>query len=144
MNTLFVMVGIPGSGKSTYANTLGFKVVSTDSIREELFGDASDQRNGDVVFSTAFERLNEELKSGNSVVFDATNVRRDARERVLENCKNNYSKAVAVVMNTSLGNCITRNDGRDRNVPVSVIRRMYHSFDPVTEDEKFDEVITVD
>lgn len=41
----FVMlVGLPGSGKSTYAQTLNetHSIHSSDAIREELFGDANE------------------------------------------------------------------------------------------------------
>ena len=35
-----MLIGLPACGKSTYAKNLeGFKVLSSDSIREELYGD---------------------------------------------------------------------------------------------------------
>ena len=45
--TLYVMVGLPGSGKSTYAQHLAhfknIKIVSTNAIREQLYKDATIQ-----------------------------------------------------------------------------------------------------
>ena len=41
---LLMLVGLPGSGKSTYCKTYkNFKVHSSDALREELFGDESCQ-----------------------------------------------------------------------------------------------------
>lgn len=42
MSKLIIPVGVPGSGKSTLAATIpGAIVLSSDNIREELFGDAN-------------------------------------------------------------------------------------------------------
>lgn len=42
MSKLIIPVGVPGSGKSTLAATIpGAVVLSSDDIREELFGDAN-------------------------------------------------------------------------------------------------------
>lgn len=43
MANLIMLVGVPGSGKSTLAETLDGVVVSSDNIREELWGDANAQ-----------------------------------------------------------------------------------------------------
>lgn len=44
---LFIMCGLSGSGKSTIAKDLAIKhnaeIVSSDAIREELFGSCQDQ-----------------------------------------------------------------------------------------------------
>ncbi len=45
MANLIVLIGVPGSGKSTLAATLDGVVVSSDDIREELWGDADAQYN---------------------------------------------------------------------------------------------------
>ena len=41
MNTLIVLIGLPGAGKSTFAGTLPGTLVSTDAIRKELYGGES-------------------------------------------------------------------------------------------------------
>ena len=79
---LIVMCGAPGSGKSTVAEAVaedfGFVIVCPDDIREELFGDASDQSQGWRVFQIAYERMRDGLLTDDvsGVIFDATNCKR--------------------------------------------------------------------
>ena len=87
MPILIVMAGAPASGKSTIADEIadafGFEIVCPDDIREELFGDASIQRDGDRVFGIAYAQMRSALGAGADVIFDATNCRRKARREVL-------------------------------------------------------------
>lgn len=63
MPTLTVLCGLPGSGKSTYAMTLGVTVVTADSIRER--GEAAG-----VAFGVLYTRVRRALASGRDVVAD--------------------------------------------------------------------------
>ena len=63
--TLYTMIGLPGSGKSTFAvNHPECIVVSTDAIRGELFGDESEQKDGKLVFDVAYARLAKAVEAG--------------------------------------------------------------------------------
>ncbi|MDO3410352.1 AAA family ATPase [Saccharibacillus sp. CPCC 101409] len=88
MNTIHMLVGIPGSGKSVYARELEKQtrgvIVSTDGIRQRLFGGESKQKNTYVVFDEAFREIGQALDSGRDVIFDATNVDRDRRAKFLK------------------------------------------------------------
>lgn len=89
---LYVPVGIPGSGKSTWVRTMlnGVTVVSSDEIRKELFGDLrsahdvspeqkkeNNRRVWDIFYLTVKVAL--ELED---VVADGTNLRDFAREKL--------------------------------------------------------------
>ena len=85
---LAVMVGISGSGKSTYAkglktallleNKLPSESVSTDDIRLEITGNAEDQTQNGRVFSVARARVAAALAAGKNCIIDATSpTRRD-------------------------------------------------------------------
>ena len=77
MNICLVLVGISGSGKSTYSDYLrrvGFEVFSSDEIRKELWGDENDQKNPSEVFNTLHRRILSALKEGKNCVYDATNI----------------------------------------------------------------------
>ena len=77
----FVMLcGIPGSGKSTYAEQFNrlshnsYMILSSDKIREELLGSAEDQSNNALIFKTMHERALMALDKGINVIYDATNM----------------------------------------------------------------------
>ena len=69
MSELIVMCGPAGSGKSTWAQEYakshnGYIIVSTDAIRQLVFGDANDQRNPKLIFDFAYNNIEEFLKDG--------------------------------------------------------------------------------
>ena len=93
MAKLIILCGLPGSGKSSYAEQ--FKAVddasctditvihSSDAIREELFGDAGSQEDNGRVFELMRKRTTEDLKAGKTVIYDATNITRKARKSAI-------------------------------------------------------------
>jgi len=91
MNVIHMLAGIPGSGKSHYAKELCKReravLVSTDAIREQLFGSESKQKSSYLVFDRAFAEMERALGSGRNVVFDATNVSRERRLKLLKRFK---------------------------------------------------------
>ena len=59
MQKLIVMVGVPGSGKSTYAKNTFSKtaeILSSDALRKELLGNENDQKHNDYVFAELYKR----------------------------------------------------------------------------------------
>lgn len=89
---LFFMVGLPASGKSTYAKELSKNynaiILSSDEIRKELCGDENSQDKNNEVFIVLHRRIKEYLKSGKNVVYDATNVNSKRRKAFLDELKN--------------------------------------------------------
>ncbi len=88
MNTIHMLIGIPGSGKSVHARRLEKEtrgvIVSSDAIRLRLFGGESKQKNTYVIFDEAFREIGQALADGRDVIFDATNVDRDRRSKFLK------------------------------------------------------------
>jgi predicted kinase len=78
-NTLFIPVGVSGSGKSFLGNWLqknykDIEIVCPDDIRAEKFGDINDQEHGGVVFMIANKSIASNLKNNKNVYFSATNL----------------------------------------------------------------------
>lgn len=145
MNVYF-MVGIPGSGKSTWIhnNLPGCTIVSTDAIREELFGNA-EISGGGRVFELAYKRVLDALRDGRDVVFDATNLNPGARKRLLDRLRASGMayRAVAVVLEVSPATALEYQKARARKVPEAVVHMLHRTYVPPSPEEGFAEVIFV-
>lgn len=130
-NQAFIMlIGCPASGKSTFAKTLKSDrneliIINPDDIREELNGDRYDQRNNYEVFSKTYERIDNSISSGKSVVYDATNTITKFREKALHAANKKDILLVGVLFDTTLTGCFTRNTTKPVPVNCSIIEKMY-------------------
>lgn len=144
MQTFYMMVGLPGSGKSFTAKTLPHAVIhSSDAIRAESLGDENRQDQQDLVFQTLHERVLRDLADGADVVYDATNL--DYKRRMgfiqrVDAINLSTLHKVCVFMATPYEKCLTRNQSRERFVPESVIDRMYKKIDIPMMAEGWDEI----
>lgn len=147
MSDLYVMCGLPASGKSTYAIQLAAKenaiVVSTDNIRGILNGDESIQDNAEKVFKLAHNMIFDYLNKGTNVVFDATNISYKRRIDLIKRYRKYADKIICVFMAVPYEVCLERNQKRERKVPEEVIERMYHNFYVPQPFEGFDKVVTM-
>lgn len=139
--TYYIMVGIPGSGKSTYALTLGERIFSSDMYRELLTGDTNNQLSNDAVFKLLHKDIRECLSSGKSCILDATNVSRKDRRKSLEAAKGLDCITCAVVICPPYEVCLERNRGRSRIVPDEVMDKMVRRFEFPQKFEGFDNII---
>lgn len=150
-NVLIIMVGPPGCGKSTLVEALrseqGYNVVSSDSIREELFGDAAVQDDAKRVFNLVYKRIDLLGRSGENVVYDATNCIRKYREKLVSRYSRIFSYVICMYYDGTVEACKERNRSRDRVVPEEVIDRMFRKYQEggyPTKDEGFDLVMSFD
>lgn len=129
MAEFVMLIGLPASGKSTYAQSLNktHVVCSSDEIRAEL-GDVNDQKKNGQVFSIMEERALTALKCGKNVVYDATNLKRKDRAKILSVIPDGVI-CRAIVFAVPYEECLERNAVRDRIVPGKVMKRMYMSFE---------------
>lgn len=138
-----MVVGLPGSGKSTYIEKYysNYRVHSSDAIREELSGDVNNQDINKQVFSTLHKRVKDDLVAGYNVVYDATNISWKRRKAFLQELKNINCHKECVLMATPFELCVQRNNERDRVVPYFVIERMYKNFDIPWYNEGWDSIV---
>lgn len=138
-----MLVGLPGSGKSTYIKKYfnqNLRVHSSDNIREELSGDVNNQDINKKVFELLHKRVREDLKNGISCVYDATNISWKKRKAFLESLKGIKCIKTCHVIATPYEVCLEQNRQRDRVVPEDVIERMYMNFDIPFYNEGWDDI----
>jgi protein phosphatase len=112
--SLVLLVGVAGSGKSSFANKhfRPTEILSSDFCRGLVSDDESDQ----AATKDAFEVLRfiaaKRLSAGRLTVIDATNVQREARGFSLELARQFHIKPVAIVFDLPLDICAERNQNR--------------------------------
>lgn len=126
--SLVVLVGIAGSGKSTFARAhfRATEVVSSDACRELVADDADDQSATADAFSLLTFIADKRLRRGRMTAVDATNVKRSDRRRVLGLARAHQVPAVAVVLALPLEACVRRDARRaERTVGREVLARQH-------------------
>lgn len=138
-----MMVGIPGSGKSTFAEQLAAQteavLVSTDRLRAELTGSPTDRSRDRLVFARAAIDIEAALRYGLNVVYDATNLTVHDRERMLRLVPAG-TKKVCYYFKVPLETALVRNQNRERVVPPEVIEAMFRRLEEPRPEEGWDEI----
>lgn len=146
MRELFIICGIPGSGKSTflrnYVKEHSSIVVSRDAIRFSLLKENSDYFEYEPIVEQMFYNgIIKALQLGYDVFADQSSISPAARKKLLSRVCS-YKKVNAIYVKTPLEICIKRNNfriGRAR-VPKEVILDMHKHFSPPTFEEGFDSI----
>lgn len=134
-----VLVGLPGSGKSSYLERKGVTGLSSDAIRVLLADDATDQTIHERVFETLRYLLRQRLAIGRPVTYiDATNLRPEERRPYVGIGKSYGCELEAVFFDVPLEVCRARNAARDRIVPEEAMLKMAAKLVPPAEAEGFD------
>lgn len=135
LSPLLLLVGLPGSGKSTWASHFvalhpDYRIVSTDAIRADLYGNAAIQGEWTQVWHDVLQSWQVGLAAIaagqlTGIIYDATNVRRRQRRLVIDTARTLGFSPIAIYwFDTPLERCLWRNQRRPRQVPEEVISRM--------------------
>lgn len=152
MATLHIVMGAPGSGKSTWVqNHLDKKEVrvSRDEVRfsmvrenEEYFSREKE------VFTEYIRKIDEALENGLDVFADATHLNRASRLKLMNSINFSFISNIDVIwIKTPLEECIKRNEEREGTrsyVPLSAIKRMHLSIEEPSLEEGFDTIYIVE
>jgi predicted kinase len=136
-----VLVGLPGSGKSTWAAQRGAARLSSDLIRRLLVDDETDQTIHRHVFRVLRYLLRQRLILGRPVNYvDATNLTPAERAPYVLMAHLHGYAAEAVFFDVPVDECRARNERRPRVVPVEALEQMARKLVPPSLEEGFDRI----
>jgi predicted kinase len=152
---LVVLVGIPGSGKTTWAKkTFGSGVYKERAISTDLYIEIKAEKlnktytelftkyikEAEKVMEAKFNGL---VRKKKLIIWDQTNVTKKKRKKILNKIPNNYKTFVFVfdvdedTVNERLED---RANETGKSIPITVMNTMRRSFTTPTKDEGFDNV----
>ena len=141
--SLVVMCGLPGSGKSKKAKELfeGYKspckLISAYSEKEDAriwYG----KEDKEVVFKRIYEKIGDNLSQGISVIYDASNLKKSYRKKLIEiaNANGVDSKELyymSVQKNTALANCLQNDVFITKHAIEKLSRELNRDFPSIEE-----------
>ncbi|MBE9137556.1 AAA family ATPase [Nodosilinea sp. LEGE 07088] len=135
---LLLLVGIPGSGKSTWARAVAVsgrhQIVSTDAIRADLYGSEACQGEWRQIWQRVLDQWHQGVAAIHrggleAVIYDATNARRCHRQEAIAAARTTGFDAITLVwFDVSLSLALARNRSRSRPVPEAIIATMHRQL----------------
>ncbi|GAB3866757.1 hypothetical protein GCM10027610_119590 [Dactylosporangium cerinum] len=128
---LVALVGISGSGKSTFARRqfTPTQVLSSDAFRALVADDENDQSASAEAFDALHYIAGKRLRAGRLTVVDATNVQAHARKALVDLARAHDVLPVAIVLDVPESECWARTELRpDRDFGRPVLSRQHRDL----------------
>ena len=124
----YVTIGIPGSGKSTWASQQSALEINLDECREQVCGNAADQSATPAAVALRDKLIREAAANGQDIVLSDTNLNHQFRLLLVADLLHLGYDVCYVVFDVSADQAKAWNKLRDRVVPEHVIDRMYRQM----------------
>ena len=126
---LICTVGLPRSGKSTWAKSKGFPIVSPDAIRLAMTGEAFNKHTEHMVWAVAQYMVRALFHAGHSaVIIDATNTTRGRRQMWYGGYGCSDWDTKFKLFDTSIDVCNQRAIDTNQSYLLPVIEKMNNEF----------------
>jgi tRNA uridine 5-carbamoylmethylation protein Kti12 len=138
--TLYLLSGIPGSGKTTLAHELAGRNGAVVRSFDDMDG-ANTMENSDGSVKREWLRLiRADLIAGKNVVCDSLNLASKDRLEVLSAVSGIPCRKVLAFKVVPLNTCLERNAKREARLPDFVIEQAAQRIEPPTDAEGWDEI----
>ena len=150
MSKLFIMIGAPGSGKTTWCKNNVPKnavYISRDEIRFSIIKDKDSYFSKEkIVYDIFINKINEALDSGLDVYADQTSLNAGSRKKLIDALNKKPDEIIGIYFTTPLDIILQRNAQRTGRalVPEDVVINMFNSLTRPTLDEGFTEILEVE
>ena len=138
-NFLIILVGLPASGKSTFAFKLKeifesnfqkkVKIIDPDVIRDKTFPNSFDFKNEPKIREKNIQLVKKHLTKGEIVISDDLNYYSSMRHDLKLIAEGFSIKFYIIHISTSLNLCLKRNEERGKPIPNVVIETICNKFD---------------
>ena len=149
MSKMYIMIGMPGCGKSYYIKQHakeGEVIVSRDTIRFNMLKDDEPYfAKEKAVYKEFIRQINAAVADGRDVWVDQTSINRGSRNKLFANISK-PNEVIGIYFTTPLETAIERNAQRTGRafVPQDAIINMYNSMEKPELDEGFTEIMEVE
>jgi predicted kinase len=142
---LMILVGAPGSGKTTHVKTLYPHVpyISMDEERLKLCGTMMDMSRNQEAYDNCFHQLRKNMEHRINTIWDATSVSRRLRKRLIETARHHGAWVSIVVFDLPLDIIQARNAGRERIVPADIVEDYFKKIQSPKPYE-YDRLLVID
>lgn len=140
--TMYVLSGIPGSGKTT----LGKELATEYGLALHTYDDVPNANRKGFIESARNHYHNNiiaDLKNGKSVICDRSYVRVEGRKLTLDAVAGIKCRKVIIVLTTPFDECVSRNNARQRRLPEFVIKELYKKCTEPALSEGWDEIVHI-
>jgi predicted kinase len=149
------MVGLPGSGKSTWIKENIFdqsiKILSTDDIIQEYadkYGMTYNECFEDCIGEATkkfFVSIKESVENNQSMVIDRTNLSKKSRKKILDMIPDSYIKVcVYVTCENDICHGYRLQNRPGKTIPEHIVKNMAKSFEIPTIDEGFKSIVHIE
>lgn len=137
---LYLISGIPGSGKTTLANELAQQHNATIHSYDDLPGANTRTSMDGSVKQAWLQAIRTDLEAGKSVVCDAINLTTKERKEILSYVTDIKCEKVLAVKIVPLDICLQRNREREARLPDFVIEQAAQKIEPPIKEEGWDKI----
>ena len=152
MQKIYLPIGLPGSGKSTWAiekakNDINTIIISKDNIREMIKGEyVFDNRLEPLVTKITLSAFAETIQNNNDIILDETNLTKKVRNFWINEAKNiNEDCEIIYVIFPERNDLLERRMRKDRGYSKEkwkeVISKLKEIFQPISDEEQYDKII---